>query len=519
MSYLVRVIPFTMAVLFGLALLPLASPAVHADSGSIKITAASLTSEFPTGFRIRVEATGDSELTSVAVRLRIGQRTSGSYDYLCQTGSFASLEDGVCNPLEIGKLVDGELFWRTDTIGRYIPPGTIITYNFEVEDSAGARLETDREEFLYRDVRALRGKPLEWSEVSQGPVAVAYYGPVKSRAQIVLDTILETLAKMGPLLGADIETPIRVTMYNNNNDMLGALPPGSTTIRRELITEGQAFSADGMLLMLGGGRTVRGTASHEITHILVHRAGDSVFRRVPLWLNEGLAEYANVDPGYEYEIALDFAIATDRLIRPMFSNVYPGDPEDTIIFYGMYRNLIRLMIDKYGPEKMTRLMAGLKSGKNSEDAVKEAYGFGLRELDEEWRERIGAEVYVPPDTSESRPTPVPMREVRLYSLTPQAGVEAVGAKSDAPTPTPTPEPEPTAAPTPIPPPTPTQPPPPPAAAAPPQPPPPSEPDDTIEPSGACFAPVNGPVPLDLAGPVLLLGLAGLGLRKRWKRPV
>ena len=517
MRSLVRVIPVPLVVIFGLALLPWTSPAVYADSGSIKITAAGVTSEFPTGIRIRVEATGDNELTSVAVRLRIGQRTSGSYDYLCQMGSFASLEEGVCNPLETGKLVDGELFWRTDTFGRFIPPGTIITYNFEVEDSTGARLETDQEEFIYRDVRALRGKPLEWSEVSQGPVAVAYYGPVKSRAQIVLDTILETLDKMGPLLGADIETPIRVTMYNNNNDMLGALPPGSTTIRRELITEGQAYAEEGVLLMLGGGRTVRGTASHEVMHILVHRAGDSVFRRVPSWLNEGLAEYANVDPGYAYDIALDFAVANDRLITPMFGSM-PGDPEDTIIFYGMYRSMVRMMIGKYGPDKMTELMAAHKSGKKPDDALKETYGFGLRELDEEWREGIGAEVYVVPETGKAKPTPVPMREIRLYSLTPQAGVEAVGAKSDAPTPTPTPVPEPTAAPTPIPSPTPTQPPPPPAAAAPPQPPPPSEPDDTIEPSGACFAPVDGPVPLDLAGPVLLIGLAGPGLRKRWKRP-
>ena len=117
-----------------------------------------------------------------------------------------------------GEIVDAELFWRTNTSATYIPPGTIISYIFEIEDLEGNVVATDPEMFIYHDAR------FEWEEVSEGPVAVAYHGPVKTRAEIILQAILETMDTMGPVLGADIFAPIRVTMYNNVLEMLVGLP-------------------------------------------------------------------------------------------------------------------------------------------------------------------------------------------------------------------------------------------------------------------------------------------------------
>ena len=119
---------------------------------------------------------------------------------------------------------------------------------------------------------------------------------------------------MGPLLGAGVDEPIRVTMYNNWPEMRAALPPASVVSRRELITEGQAHSPEGVLLVLGGAPRASGIAAHEVTHILVHRAGEGTLGRVPSWLNEGLAEYGNLQPGESYDRALQFAIRTGNLM-------------------------------------------------------------------------------------------------------------------------------------------------------------------------------------------------------------
>ena len=473
-----------------------------------------VTSEFPAGFRIKARASSDSEITSVAVRLRIGQQTRSAYDYL---------EHGT------GKLVEGEFFWRTDTAPRYVPPGTIIRYNFQIEDSAGRSVETERQEFVYFDARYLDDEGnSRWQEVSEGTVTVAFKGPVKKRAEEVLSTIIVTLDKMVPVMGEEaMEEPIRVTMYNNVKEMMEALPPRSASIGRELITEGQAFNVFGTLLVLGGGRLALGTASHEVMHIITHRVGDSIFRRVPAWLSEGLSEFANVNSGFSYDIALDFAIETDRLLPHVYMPAMPGVAEDVIIFYGQSRSIVRMMIAQFGPEKMKQLMATLRGGKNMDDALAEVYGFDRRGLDAIWRTAIGADPLEETGRRIVRPTAVPQRVPLLYSLTPQAQSETVGDKAAEPTSTPTATPtatatpEPTAARTPEPTATPV----PevaiaaPTAAAPTsEPAPRQEPQETGSNGAACNPSLGGgPVPLDLAAVGFLMGLVGVGFRQRRRR--
>ena len=415
-------LPFGPRVLIGVAAL-LASTlfffahgVVQAEGEQLKLVSSEVASEFPEGIRFKASVESQSEVASIAVRLRIGQQTRGVYEYL------EVIDD---DPASF------ELFWRTNTGGRYIPPGTIVSYNFEVEDVAGNRLDTEREEFIYEDVR------FTWVEISEGPITLAFHGPVETRGRLLMDAILQTLDIVGPVLGADTTEPIRVTMYNNIKEMLEALPPGSTTIRRELITEGQAFTSIGTLLVLGSGGLAEGTASHEVTHILTHRAGDSLFRNVPAWLDEGLSEYGNVQPGFSYTIALEFAVARDALFPITFMPILPGNPEDVIIFYGEARSIVRFMIGRYGEDRMTELMAGLKSGANMDDALEAVYGFDRLGLENRWRDWLGAPEYVPPVREQAQPTAVPRREFLPYSLTPQAQSATVAGVESTPTPQPT----------------------------------------------------------------------------------
>ena len=195
----------SMLVVLALFLAWHVTPALAADE-TPRVSSSSITSEFPRGFSIKLQATGGTEIASVAVRLTIGQNTSGAYNYL---------------DLTKGQVVDGELFWRTDTANRYVPPGTVITYRFEIEDATGSRQETKPRQFIYRDPR------FDWKEVAEGQVTVAYHGPVRSRAQEVLEIMIETIDKMASVLGPDTGEPIRVTLYNSRPEMLPALPPGA----------------------------------------------------------------------------------------------------------------------------------------------------------------------------------------------------------------------------------------------------------------------------------------------------
>ena len=401
------------------------------SGGDIELLSSGATGEFPEGIRFDADVRSSAEIEEIAVRFRIGQRTVGAYEYL------EADESGG------GESVRASVFYRTNTAARYIAPGTIITYNFEIEDVNGNRLDTEPAEFIYHDGR------YEWDEVSNGIVTVSYHGPVSFRAQDVLDAIVETLGIMGPLLGAGVDEPIRVTMYNNWPEMREALPPSSAVSRRQLVTEGQAHSEEGVLLVLGGAARARGIAAHEVTHILVHRAGEGVLGNVPSWLNEGLAEYGNLQPGESYDNALEFAIRTDNLLPITAMAAQPGNPQDVIIFYGQARSIVRFMVEEYGEEKMRELMVTMKSGKSARTAVPLVYGVTLIELENLWRDKLGVAHRQAPDEASALPTPLPTPKLELFSLDSlrdKGNAEATAVPAPAPAaPLPTVTPAPVAA--------------------------------------------------------------------------
>ncbi len=402
----------------------------HAQSNSgIELVSSLVTSEFQEGIRFEVDVRSSADIEEIAVRFRIGQREIGAYEYLEQDESSS------------GGVVSASAFYRTNTAARYIAPGTIITYSYVVTDADGNHLDSPEYEYVYHDDR------YEWDEISNGIVTVSYHGPVSFRAQEILDATVKTLDVMGPLLGAGVEDPIRITMYNNWPEMREALPPTSEVSRRELITEGQAHSPEGVLLVLGGAPRASGVTSHEVTHILVHRAGEGSLGRVPSWLNEGLAEFGNIQPGESYDRALFFAIQNDDLLPITSMDGQPGTPRDVIIFYGQARSIVNFMVEEYGVEKMRELMATMKTGKNYRIAIPEVYGLTPFELENEWRDRLGVQRRESLDDASALPTPLPTPVLTLLSIDALRQQGSQGATA-VPAAAATPEPEPTATPAP-----------------------------------------------------------------------
>ena len=390
---------------------------VSAEEG-LTIINASAVSEFPEGFRFLLELESDVEIEEVVVRFQVEGRPANQYNYL-------DLENNEAGGSQQASLTRGEYFHRTNSRDRYSPPGTMIRYYFEITGVDGSTVSTPKAELLLIDAR------YEWDTSVTGPVTVYYHGPVGVRAESMAEAAHLTILNMNSLLGAEIDSPVRIVMYNNNAEMIGALAPRSAAISSELITEGQAFGEQDVVLLLGNGRRAKGTISHELTHVLVHRATKGTPLSVPLWLNEGLAEFGNIDQGISYDRYLEWAIDTNRTTPFESLTVFPGDPNLTLVAYGQSRSLIEFMIEKWGREKMAELMSGFNSGMPFEAALTAAYGVGTRDLDEMWRETVGAAPL--PDRVERavdtmatvEPTSVPLAPLTL------AGAAASGAASSS----------------------------------------------------------------------------------------
>ena len=354
-----------------------------ADEGGIRVRNAQAESSFPDGIRFTIEAESPGIIDDVRVFFRKAEQEGRS--------AYRAIE------VEPAAAVSGETLLPARTGAQYFPPGTKIEYSFEIRDKAGAVLRTEPQVFVYDDIR------FEWQSLTEGLVTVYYYGDyVQERAQVILDAATETTRIMVPVLGAEPSAPLRIVAYNNQRHMAAALPFRSQAVQQDLQVQGMAFSDDRVLLIHAFDATVTGTTAHEFTHLLVAEAAGPAIARVPAWLNEGLAEYGNIDATDDYTAALRYGIFTRRLRPLWYLSSFSGSPDDVLIAYGQGRSVVNYLIGAYGPDKIAELMRVIQESPNIDQALMQVYGFDQHGLDSEWREAIGLEPLPSPEEVEAR---------------------------------------------------------------------------------------------------------------------
>jgi hypothetical protein len=399
-----------------------------ADEGDIQVLATEAESQFPDGVKFSITVSSSEEIDEIRVFFKkVGQSKLSAY----RTVDF-----------QPGTLITGESMLSAGGGGDYFPPGTRIVFSFEVRDKGGAVFRTPDQDFVYIDNR------FEWLTRSSDLITVYYYGEyVEERANTVLEAAEASMVLMAPVLGTAPTEPLRIVSYNNYRHMSAALPFRSQAVREQLQTQGMAFVEERVLLVHGFDPTVKGTVSHEFTHLLVAEAAGRAYPQVPAWLNEGLAEYGNIDPTDSYDAALRYGIFTRRLKPLWYQDSFSGTPDDIIIAYGQGRSVVNYMIDRYGPDKMSQLFTTLRGTLNIDLALTQVYGFDQFGLDSEWREAIGIDPLPSPEELEEQ---LQESESELSSPEPESA-EATLATTSTPQPetTSTPQPETTSAPEPV----------------------------------------------------------------------
>tara|TARA_B100000902_G_scaffold239177_1_gene226494 strand:- start:1741 stop:2718 length:978 start_codon:yes stop_codon:yes gene_type:complete len=263
-----------------------------------------------------------------------------------------------------------------------MPPGSQIEYYFEIFYKDGSSIKTDKKKDVLLDNR------FEWDKVSGEVVDVYFHGPVSRRAKNILNACEESVNDISELLGVNSNNRIALVMYNNYSEMFDVVVKKSQTQAGSLITEGQAFATENVIIMDGGSRSSLGVATHEITHIIVARATKDSYLGVPLWLNEGLAEYGNIEPDSGYDRYLEWAVDTNRLFPFSSLNRFPGNPNLTLVAYGQSKSFIEFLVSKYPRENMKNLMEEISKRKSIDESFSSAYGKNLTELEKEWRNTL-----------------------------------------------------------------------------------------------------------------------------------
>ncbi|MBH51770.1 MAG: hypothetical protein CL785_01270 [Chloroflexi bacterium] len=302
--------------------------------------------------------------------------------------------------IDQNKSVDKTITIQTSTSKSYIPPGAEIEYWYEL---------STKEKNIYSSVRStyiLTDPSYEWQLIENQNGYIYFHDFDNASAKLILENATNTYLSISQLLGLKSDKPLRITVYNNWKELKAILPPRSEVQEESLITEGMSFGDTGVIVLLGNRDAIIGITMHETVHFTLRNAMGDVSWSIPDWLNEGLAEYANTESDGKYNYIISKAINDNSLFPITSLTKFPGKPDDVILAYGQSKSIVTFLINSYGDNAFQKLIDYLRQGNHIDSALVDAYGFNRTEIDNKWRESIGATKIDALNTS-SLPTAIP----------------------------------------------------------------------------------------------------------------
>ncbi len=136
-----------------------------------------------------------------------------------------------------------------------------------------------------------------------------------------------------------------------------------------------------------------GVLPHEITH-LIFRDFVGMSRRVPLWMDEGVAQWEEAERRQMARYAIQDMVrrgdvmSIERLTQTDIRYETNPSAERVAAFYIQAISLVDFLITTYGAGSFTELCRNLRDGKSFEDSLRSAYRQSFETYDEmelRWR--------------------------------------------------------------------------------------------------------------------------------------
>ena len=305
---------------------------------------------------------------------------------------------------------DGELKqadWTLDLrYGATLPPGAVISWQWQIVDSAGQTTLTPEQTTVIKDAN------LNWKTLSRAGLFVHWANGPTSFGRNLLKIADAGLKRLTADLNIQPGRDIHIWVY-----------PDSQTLRDTLIfgpdwTGGVALPeyASVMIGIEPAELTwARSSIPHELAHVLVEARTLNCFgTSLPTWLNEGLAVHAEQDASLHGERAKVIAALSSGQIGSLRSLAqgFQSDPQLASLSYAFSGQIVAFMVSQ-GADKMPVLFDRIQQGDSVDEALQTAYGFDTDGLDAAWRTSVGmhsadvATTATPTPKARTTRTPVP----------------------------------------------------------------------------------------------------------------
>jgi hypothetical protein len=355
-----------LALVFCLFLVILIPGLVQAQGG-LAILDSSAEADFPSKLNFSLSAQSNVNITDIRLC------------YTVDRMSFAQVTSEVYIEFTPSTTVDVSWTLEMVKIGG-LPPGSSVEYWWRVEDAGGNKVETAPVQVRFDDTR------YSWRSLTEEKVTVYWYKGDDSFAREIMSAAQQALGRLAEDTGASPEKLVKIYVYANQQDFIGALIYPSEWVG------GVNFPTYNIIAIpiapgeLGGAKRL---VAHELTHQVTYQVTANPYSSLPVWLNEGLATYEEglLDPGLASYLSK--AINEDKLISVRsLSSEFSAIPEQAYLSYAESYSLVEFLISSYGQSKMLELLNTFRQGSCYDDALERVYGFDMGGLDSLWRDYV-----------------------------------------------------------------------------------------------------------------------------------
>jgi hypothetical protein len=276
-----------------------------------------------------------------------------------------------------------DLTWTLDfTKSQVLPPGVHFWWQWEIIDASGRNLQTEKQTLTVKDQRH------RWLSKSNQNLTVNWYEGSDSFGIKVLNIAVDGMRRIKSDMGIQFNEPIILTIYPNSNELKEIL------VYSQEWTGGVAFPKYNLILLAISPTDLawaQESIPHELTHLVVEaRIYNCRGVSLPVWLNEGLAVYAEGKTSSIDKQAVFQALMADELATfTSLANGFPAYSKEANLAYIQSGMVVEYLISTYGPEKMNTLLTVVQNGQTIDKAFREVYGFDTVELDSAWRQSLG----------------------------------------------------------------------------------------------------------------------------------
>ncbi len=186
-----------------------------------------------------------------------------------------------------------------------------------------------------------------------------------------------------------INNRVTIIVYNSQNDFQ------ETNVTDQYLSEGiqgftELFKNRVVIQFTGSYKLLRHLIHHELVHAVINDMfyggslqniiSNNITISLPLWFNEGMAEYQ----------ALGWDVDTDMYMRDATISEFLPDIQrlDGYFAYRGGQSVFYYIANKYGKEKIGELIKKIQSTGNVEEGFKASIGLSLKELNERWKKEI-----------------------------------------------------------------------------------------------------------------------------------